>query len=89
MVFQGHVENGAVVLDRPLPLADGTLVRVEPISGAPADFWQSFSLNELAARQGVSVPGGIDDIVGGWPADEVDDDFAAVSTRWRQCEPSR
>ncbi len=29
MSFQGHIENGEVVLDEPLSLPNGTLVRIE------------------------------------------------------------
>lgn len=86
MVFQGRIKNGAVVLDRPLPLADGTLVRVEPISDGSADFWQPLSLDELAVRQGVPLPGGFDDILGGWPTDEANDDFDQALCDWRQRE---
>lgn len=31
MSFQGHIENGVVVLDEPLSLPNGTVVRVEPV----------------------------------------------------------
>ena len=55
MSYQGHVEKGMVVLDQPLPLPDGTPVLVEPIPIASGVFWQSFSLDELAQRQGVST----------------------------------
>lgn len=75
MSFQGHVEKGRVVLAQPLPLPDGTPVRVEPVAATPADFWQSCSLDELAERQGVSAPASPDDLLGGWPTDELDDEF--------------
>ena len=39
MSFQGHVEKGMVLLDRPLPLPNGTPVRVEPNAAAPDEFW--------------------------------------------------
>jgi hypothetical protein len=84
MTFQGHIEKGMVVLDRPLPLPDGTPVRVEPI--APADFWRSVSLDELANRQGVSEPGLVEDLLGGWPADELNDEFEGAFRRWREGE---
>ena len=32
MTYRGHVENGAVVLDEPLELPDGTVVRIEPLT---------------------------------------------------------
>ena len=54
-----------VILDQPLPLPDGTPVRVEPIAFAPGDFWQSDSLEELARRQGVTAPGGVEDLLNG------------------------
>lgn len=86
MDFQGHVENGMVVLDQPLPLADGTPVRVEPISPVPADFWQSCFLDELASRQGVSVPKDFDEMLGGWPVDELNDGFEDAVVCWREQE---
>jgi hypothetical protein len=75
MNFQGHVENGMVILDQPLPFPDGTPVRVEPIALTSGSFWQSLSLDELARQQGVRSPRSVDELQGGWPADEVDDDF--------------
>jgi hypothetical protein len=86
MSFEGHIVKGMVVLDRPLPLPDGTPVRVEPIAAVPAEFWQSCSLEELAERQGVSAPGTVDDLLGGWPTDERDDDFEAALLSWRKGE---
>jgi hypothetical protein len=32
MTYKGHVEKGLVVLDEPLPVADGTPVRVEVLT---------------------------------------------------------
>ena len=86
MSFQGHIEKGMVVLDQPLPLPDGTLVRVEAITPVPTDFWQPSSLDELARRQGVSAPASFEDLLGGWPKDELHDDFEATFLGWRQRE---
>ena len=86
MSFHGHVEKGLVVLDRPLPLPDGTPVLVEPIAAAPMDFWQSCDLEELARRQGVSLPAAVDELFGGWPPEEKDDDFEGVFRSWREQE---
>jgi hypothetical protein len=86
MSFQGHVEKGMVILDRPLPLPDGTPVRVEPIAASADEFWQSYTLDELARRQGVTAPGSVEDLLGGWPADERDDDFEGAFLRWREGE---
>jgi hypothetical protein len=34
MSFQGHIENGVVVLDEPLSLPNGTVVRIEPVEAS-------------------------------------------------------
>jgi hypothetical protein len=86
MSFQGHVEKGMVVLDRPLPLPDGTAVLVEPIPPVSAGFWQSCSLDELARRQGATAPATVDDLLGGWPVDERNDDFEEALLSWRKGE---
>ena len=89
MSFQGHVEKGMVVVDQPLPLPDGTPVVVEPIPTASVDFWQSYSLDDLAQRQGISAPRSLNELVGGWPTDELNDDFEEAFLRWRECEPEQ
>ncbi len=35
MSFQGHIENGGVVLDEPVLLPNGTVVRIEPVEPVP------------------------------------------------------
>ena len=44
MILQGHVRNGVVVLDEPLAIPEGTLVRVETIEtakgGAQGGTWR-------------------------------------------------
>lgn len=84
MVFEGRIEKGLVVLDAPLPLPDGTPVIVEPV--APANFWRSLSLDELARQQGVSAPATVDELLGGWPEEDRDDDFEGALVRWREQE---
>ena len=37
MTFQGHIENGVVVFDEPVPLPEGTAVHVEPVHGPACD----------------------------------------------------
>jgi hypothetical protein len=85
MVFQGRAENGTVVLQQPLPLPDGTPVLVEPAIKA-ADFWQSSSLEELARQQGIAALRSTDELLGGWPADEVNDNFEEAVLAWRERE---
>ncbi len=85
MGFQGHIKKGMVVVDEPLPLPDGTPVVVEPIA-TPADFWRAWSLDELAGRQGVCAPSRVEDLLGGWPADERDDGFEQAFRSWRDRE---
>jgi hypothetical protein len=86
MNYRGHIENGMVVFDQPPPLPDGTPVRVEAIAPPAADFWRSTTLEELAASQGVSAPASVEELVGGWPAEELNDDFEQAFTRWREQE---
>jgi hypothetical protein len=84
MRFQGRVQNGEVVLDQPLPLPNGTPVRVEPLE--PAEFWQSHTLDDLARKQGVTSPASPDDLLGGWPPEDLDDDFETTFVCWRDQE---
>jgi hypothetical protein len=86
MVFEGHVEKGMVVLNRPLPLPDGTPVFVEPMTTAAGGFWKPCSLDDLAEQQGVSTPRAVEDLLGGWPADERNDDFEEALLSWRDRE---
>lgn len=37
MTYKGHVEKGLVVFDEPMPLADGTEVRVEVLASVLVD----------------------------------------------------
>ncbi len=86
MSYQGHIEKGMVVIDQPLPLPDGTPVRIELMSHVNMDFWQSTGFEELARRQGLSQPIAVEDLVGGWPSDEIDDGFEEVLQDWRRHE---
>lgn len=36
MTYKGHIENGKVVFDEPSTLADGTVVRIEVLTGTEA-----------------------------------------------------
>jgi hypothetical protein len=65
MSFQGHIENGVVVFDGPVPLPDGTRVRVEPVASAKEiseppvadpDEEQPVSFQPAIASPGVSHP---------------------------------
>lgn len=86
MVFQGRIERGMVVLDQPSALPDGTRVRVEPLPLAPVDFWETLSLEQLAMHQGVRVPSAVDSLLGGWPSEDVNDDFDDALHGWRRGE---
>ncbi len=86
MVFQGHIERGVVVLDQPFALPDGTRVRVEPLPFASVDFWETLSLEQLAMHQGGRVPRAVDGLLGGWPPEEVNDDFDEAFDGWRRGE---
>lgn len=86
MSLHGHVKNGSVVLHEPLPWPDGTPVIVEAVPTPPPGFWQSYSLDELAVQQDVSAPRSPVELLGGWPMDELDDDFDGYLQRWREAK---
>ena len=86
MIFQGSIENGVVVFGEPVPLPNGTPVRVEAVPGATAGFWECLSLEELARRQRVRQAESAEEVLGGWPADELEDGFEAAVRSWRQSE---
>lgn len=86
MIYQGHIENGVVVFGEPVPLPNGTAVRVEAVAPSGGDFWESCSLDELARRQGLSLPKPAEEMLGGWPQDELDDGFENVVASWRERE---
>lgn len=60
-----------------------------PDTGVPrpdiADFFANPSVEELAARQGVSPVADVDDLLGDfWPEEESADEFIAAVRRWRR-----
>jgi hypothetical protein len=59
-------------------------VEVEPKRPAELDgFRQGLSFEELAQQQGVRPVESLEVLLGGWPADEVDDSFEKELARWR------
>jgi hypothetical protein len=77
MTLEGRIENGQVVFDQPVPLPDGTPVRVElsPATAVAPAVAGSF-LEQLG-----SVVGAIHD----WPEDLAinHDHYLVASRRWR------
>jgi hypothetical protein len=59
MSFQGHIENGLVVLDEPLSLPNGTVVRVEPVEAAKEKA-ESWGLVFADTDQPYSIPLSLD-----------------------------
>ncbi len=93
MTYEGHIENGVVVFDRPVPLPEGTEVRIEPLrpveqreSPSHDEFWRDRTLDEVAAEQGVKPVTDLDEARGGWPKDELDDGFEQAVASWREAE---
>jgi len=59
MTFRGRVKNGVVVLDDPVGLGEGTVVRVEPVGtsdddGAPDGLSPLFRAPERAKKTGIA-----------------------------------
>ncbi|KHD05333.1 hypothetical protein PN36_30205 [Candidatus Thiomargarita nelsonii] len=46
-------------------------------------FWQSKTFEEIALMQGVQPIKNFDALLGGWPEDEVNDNFEETVIRWR------
>jgi hypothetical protein len=55
-----------------------------PRNEASGDFWQGLSFEELARLQGVQPVDRLESLLGGWPAEEVEDSFEAELAGWRQ-----
>jgi len=53
----------------------------------PADFYGRHTIEELARMQGVRPVKDFDALLGGWPADEIDDGFEDAVARWRGPHP--
>ncbi len=70
MSYQGHIERGMVVFNKPVPLPDGTRVIVEAVATPRTantfadDFWHEPTVEELMAEQGISAVKSWDQIVG-------------------------
>ncbi len=56
-----------------------------PASGNGAEFWRSLTFEELARAQGVQPVRRLEDIMGGWPEGEWDDeeDFDVIRAQMR------
>lgn len=53
---------------------------------ATGELWTSLSWAELAELQNVRPVERIEQVVGGWPSDEIDDDFEEALLQWRRRE---
>ena len=76
MTYHGHIQNGVAVLDTPVPLPDGTPVRIE-IERADSPFWTNKSLTELAREQNIQHCVDPAELAGDWPPNDSVDDLMA------------
>jgi hypothetical protein len=90
MSIRGHVKDGAVILDSPLPLPDGTPVRVEPELSEKIAGLKRYGedrrtpqerLADLIAEQGVEKTATYENLVGAgadlWDTEEEFQAFLA------------
>ena len=49
----------------------------------PGEFWSGPTLEELARMQNVRPVERLEEIVGGWPVEELEDGFEEELARWR------
>ncbi len=47
------------------------------------DFWTSLTIDQLAEMQDVQPVRSLDDVLGGWPDDEIEDGFEDALAQWR------
>lgn len=50
----------------------------------PGEFWAGPTLEELARMQNVRPVERLEQVLGGWPAEELQDGFEEELARWRQ-----
>ena len=79
MTLDGRIHDGVVVFSQPVPLPEGTPVRVEPTP----NFWQDKSLEEIAREQGAVPITALDELVGDWPEEDSVDDLLAMIRKAR------
>ena len=54
----------------------------------PGDFYGRYTIEELARMQGVRPVEDFESLLGGWPADEIEDGFEDAVARWRGHHPA-
>lgn len=57
--------------------------RHRDLPGTSGEFWHGLSFEELAQLQGVKPVDRLETLLGGWPAEEVEDGFEAELEDWR------
>jgi hypothetical protein len=82
-IHHGRIERGMDVLNTPIPLPDGTRVRVE-VESPDAQFWRGKTVEELALEQGVESVASVSDLVIDWPEEDSVDEFLSVIREVRQ-----
>jgi hypothetical protein len=77
MTYFGYVQNGVVVFEPPVSVADGTRVQIAVPAGAP-DFWNGRSIEQLAIAQGIGTQPSGSGFAAEWTDDDNVDDFLAL-----------
>lgn len=57
---------------------------VQEIARRQDEYRRGLSFEEIARRQGVRPVERIEDLLGGWPPEQIDDGFEEAVIRWRQ-----
>lgn len=53
----------------------------------PGELYRRYTIEELARMQGVKPVEDFEALLGGWPAEEIDDQFEAAVAQWRRNDP--
>jgi hypothetical protein len=88
-VVAGLVKNGVVVPEAPLPEGAEVEIRLRETAALDDGFWQGVTFDQQAAAQGITKPCSFDDLLGGWPEDEMDDHFEEAVAQWRKEDTRR
>jgi hypothetical protein len=51
---------------------------------SPGEFWSGPTMEELARMQNVRPVERLEDVMGGWPVEELQDGFEEELARWRR-----
>lgn len=77
MTYYGKIKNGVAVINSPVPLPEGTLVRVD-VEPSGSDFRNGNSFEELAREQRVMLLSSTGELAIDWPREDSIEDLLTL-----------